>query len=174
MLLIPSKDYAFESYRFLSAGGLCVPDKRSAERGRDQRDKENSRFNSRHTFVSCLFERTLLALAAPVKTISVCRTVLEMATIFLTVPLRTSKLTDMVVRLKPETESRLQELAATTGRAPDELVEEAMAGYLAELAQARKMLDGRYDEITSGQVEPIEGEEAFNRLRRKSKDRRHP
>jgi predicted transcriptional regulator len=79
----------------------------------------------------------------------------------------------MVVRLKPETESRLQELAATTGRAPDELVEEAMAGYLAELAQARKMLDGRYDEITSGQVEPIEGEEAFNRLRRKSKDRRH-
>jgi predicted transcriptional regulator len=96
-----------------------------------------------------------------------------MATIFLTVPLRTSKLTDMVVRLKPETESRLQELAATTGRAPDELVEEAMAGYLAELAQARKMLDGRYDEITSGQVEPIEGEEAFNRLRRKSKDRRH-
>ncbi len=96
-----------------------------------------------------------------------------MAIIFLTVPLRTSKLTDMVVRLKPETESRLQELAATTGRAPDELVEEAMAGYLAELAQARKMLDGRYDEITSGQVEPIEGEEAFNRLRRKSKDRRH-
>jgi predicted DNA-binding protein len=80
----------------------------------------------------------------------------------------------MVVRLKPETESRLPELAATTGRAPDELVEEAMAGYLAELAQARKMLDGRYDEITSGQVEPIEGEEAFNRLRRKSKDRRHP
>ncbi len=96
-----------------------------------------------------------------------------MAIIFLTVPLRTSKLTDMVVRLKPETESRLQELAATTGRAPDELVEEAMAGYLAELAQARKMLDGRFDEITSGQVEPIEGEEAFNRLRRKSKDRRH-
>jgi len=95
------------------------------------------------------------------------------AIIFLTVPLRTSKLTDMVVRLKPETESRLQELAATTGRAPDELVEEAMAGYLAELAQARKMLDGRYDEITSGKVEPIEGEEAFNRLRRKSKDRRH-
>jgi len=95
------------------------------------------------------------------------------AIIFLTVPLRTSKLTDMVVRLKPETESRLQELAATTGRAPDELVEEAMAGYLAELAQARKLLDGRFDEITSGQVEPIEGEEAFNRLRRKSKDRRH-
>jgi predicted transcriptional regulator len=37
----------------------------------------------------------------------------------------------MVVRLKPETESRLQELAITTGRAPEELVEDAMAGYLA-------------------------------------------
>jgi predicted transcriptional regulator len=78
----------------------------------------------------------------------------------------------MVVRLKPETESRLQELAATSGRTPDELVEDAMAGYLAELTQVSKMLDGRYDEIKSGRVEPIDGEEAFDRLRRKSEDRR--
>jgi hypothetical protein len=55
----------------------------------------------------------------------------------------------MVVHLKPETESRLQELAATTGRAPDELVEDAMAGYLAELARVRKTLDERYDDIRS-------------------------
>jgi len=94
-------------------------------------------------------------------------------TIALTVSLRVSKLTDMVVHLKPETESRIRELAATTGRAPDELVEDAMAGYLAELAQVRNMLDGRYDEIQSGRVKPIDGEEAFNRLRRKSEDRRH-
>src|SRR5712691_3312475 len=93
--------------------------------------------------------------------------------IALTVPGRVSKLTDMVVHLKPDTESRLQELAATTGRAPDELVEDAMAGYLAELAQVRNLLDGRYDEIKSGSVEPIDGEEAFNRLHRKSDDRRH-
>jgi len=79
----------------------------------------------------------------------------------------------MVVHLKPETESRLQELAATTGRAPEELVEDAMAGYLAELVQVRKMLDGRYNEIRSGRVKPIDGEEGFNRLRRKSEDRRH-
>jgi len=58
----------------------------------------------------------------------------------------------MQVHLKPETESRLQELAAKTGRAPDELVEDAMAGYLQELAQIR--------------------EEAFVNLRRKSKQRR--
>ena len=78
----------------------------------------------------------------------------------------------MVVHLKPETESRLRELATSTGRAPDELVEDAMAGYLAELAQVRSMLDSRYDQIKSGQVEPVDGEEAFKRLRRKSEDRR--
>ena len=78
----------------------------------------------------------------------------------------------MVVRLKPETESRLQELAASSGRAPDELVEDAMAGYLAELAQLRTVLDGRYDEIKSGSVKPIDGEAAFKSLRGKSKDRR--
>ncbi len=77
----------------------------------------------------------------------------------------------MVVRLKPETESRLQDLAAKTGRAPDDLVEDAMAGYLAELAQLRDTLDRRYDEIKSGRVRPIDGEEAFDRLRNKSKDR---
>ena len=78
----------------------------------------------------------------------------------------------MVVRLKPDTESRLQELAAATGRQPDELVEDAMAGYLAELAEVRKMLDDRYDDLKSGSVAPIVGEEAFERLRQKSKDRR--
>ncbi|HKI12086.1 MAG TPA: hypothetical protein VKA02_08225 [Candidatus Acidoferrum sp.] len=78
----------------------------------------------------------------------------------------------MAVHLKPETESRLQELAATTGRAPEELLEDAMSGYLVELTQVRNMLDGRYDEIKSGRVRPIDGEEAFAQLRHKSQDRR--
>jgi predicted DNA-binding protein len=78
----------------------------------------------------------------------------------------------MVVHLKPETESRLKELSATTGRNPDELVEDAMVGYLAELAQTRETLDGRYDEIKSGRVKPIDGQEAFNRIRRKSEEHR--
>jgi predicted transcriptional regulator len=77
----------------------------------------------------------------------------------------------MELHLKPETETRLQELAATTGRAPDELVEDAMTGYLAELTQVRNMLDGRYDDIKSGRVKPLDGEEAFARLRQKSQDR---
>jgi predicted transcriptional regulator len=78
----------------------------------------------------------------------------------------------MEVHLKPETESRLQELAAKTGRAPDELLEDAMAGYLEELFAAREMLDARYDEIKDGRVTPVNGGEAFAKLRNRSKDRR--
>ena len=78
----------------------------------------------------------------------------------------------MAVHLKPETESRLQELAATTGRAPEELVEEAMAGYLAELSQVRGLLDRRYDEIKNGDVKPVEGEEAFRRIRTRNENHR--
>lgn len=71
----------------------------------------------------------------------------------------------MVVHLKPETESRLQELAATSGRAPEEFVEDAMAGYLTELAQVRSLLDARYEELKSGRVKIIDGEEGFKRMR---------
>ena len=78
----------------------------------------------------------------------------------------------MQVRLKPDTESRLNELVAKTGRSTADLIEDAMAGYLAEVVETRKVLDGRYDDVTSGRVQPIDGEQAFARLRRKSKDRR--
>lgn len=80
----------------------------------------------------------------------------------------------MEVRLRPETESRIQELAAKTGRAADELVEEAMTGYLHELAQTREMLDRRYDELKSGSVKAVDGEAAFSALRRKSEEQRRP
>jgi hypothetical protein len=76
------------------------------------------------------------------------------------------------VHLRPETESCIQELAAKTGRAPDDLVEDAMAGYLQELAQTRDMLDSRYDDLKTGRVKPVDGEEAFANLRRKSEERR--
>ena len=60
----------------------------------------------------------------------------------------------MEVNFRPETESQLQELAAKTGRAPGDLVEDAMAGYLQELAQTRETLDRRYDDLKSGRVKP--------------------
>jgi predicted DNA-binding protein len=78
----------------------------------------------------------------------------------------------MQVRLKPDTESRLNELVAKTGRSTADLIEDAMAGYLAEVVETRKVLDGRYDDVKSGRVQPIDGEQAFARLRRKSKERR--
>jgi predicted DNA-binding protein len=72
----------------------------------------------------------------------------------------------MEVRLKPETESRLNELASKSGRPADELVEDAMAGYLGEVAELRSVLDDRYDEVKSGRVKPINGEAFFEDLRR--------
>ena len=58
----------------------------------------------------------------------------------------------MEVRFRPETESRLQELADQSGRAPSDLIEDAMAPYLQELGQVREMLDSRYDDLKSGRV----------------------
>ena len=76
----------------------------------------------------------------------------------------------MEVHFKPDTEIRLHELASTSGRPTDDLVEDAMAGYLAELAEVRQMLDGRYDDIKSGRVKPIDGEEFFESLRRREEE----
>ncbi len=78
----------------------------------------------------------------------------------------------MEVHFPPELEARLNEMAATTGRQKTDLVQDATASYLEELAQLRGMLDGRYDDIKSGKVKPIDGEEAFACQRRKG-DERH-
>ena len=78
----------------------------------------------------------------------------------------------MEVHVPPELAKKLTDLAATTGRAPDQLVEDALAGYLEELASLRETLDSRYGDLKSGRVKPIEGEEAFRRLRQKSDRRR--
>jgi predicted DNA-binding protein len=73
----------------------------------------------------------------------------------------------MEIRLKPETESRLNELASRSGRPTDELVEDAMAAYLIEVAELRNMLDSRYDDINSGRAKPVDGEAFFEDLRRR-------
>ena len=83
-----------------------------------------------------------------------------------------ARLADMEVNFRPETESRLQELAQQTGRAPDDLIEDAIAGYLKELGGTREMLDGRYDDLKNGRVTPSDGDNAFADLRRKSQERR--
>jgi predicted transcriptional regulator len=78
----------------------------------------------------------------------------------------------MEVQVSAETAKKLNDLASSSGRAPEEIVEDALAGYLEEVASLRKTLDGRYDDLKSGRVEPIDGEEAFRRLREKSERRR--
>lgn len=44
-------------------------------------------------------------------------------------------------------------------------MKDAMAGYLQELTEAREMFDGRYDDIKSGRVTPVDGEAFFDSLR---------
>lgn len=77
------------------------------------------------------------------------------------------------MRLAPELQAKLDELVIETGLTPDEVVADAMAGYVAELAQVREMLNSRYDELKSGRVEPIDGEEAFLRLKAKTAAQRN-
>ena len=73
----------------------------------------------------------------------------------------------MEVNLSPELEAKLNEMSTKTGRAAEELVPDAMAGYLSDLADVREMLDRRYDEVKSGTVNPIDGEMFFESLRRR-------
>jgi hypothetical protein len=46
-------------------------------------------------------------------------------------------------------------------------LQDALAGYLDELAQTRDMLNSSSDDLKSGTVKPIDGEEFFESLRRR-------
>jgi len=73
----------------------------------------------------------------------------------------------MEVHFAPDVEKKLNDLAAQSGRPTDELLQDALAGYFDELVQARGMLHSRYDDLKSGRVTPIDGEEFFENLRRR-------
>ena len=79
----------------------------------------------------------------------------------------------MEVHLTAETEKKLKDLAAQSGRGTDDLVEDAMAGYFYEVLQIRETLDSRYDDLKSGRVKPIDGEEAFASLKAKTEAERN-
>lgn len=78
----------------------------------------------------------------------------------------------MEVNFTPETERKLREFSAQSGRGTDDLIEDLVAGYLDEVRQVREMLDSRYDDLASGRVQGIDGEEAFRLLMEKTKTRR--
>lgn len=65
----------------------------------------------------------------------------------------------MEVNFTPDIEAKLDQLATQTGRAKDEFVLDAMAGYFDDLAQLHETLNSRYDDIKSGKVKLIPGEE---------------
>ena len=78
----------------------------------------------------------------------------------------------MEIHFPPELEAKLNEISLTTGRPKDGLVQDATASYLEDLTQVRRSIDGRYDDIKSERMRPIDGEEAFAILRRKGDERR--
>ena len=78
----------------------------------------------------------------------------------------------MSIQLTPEHEARINELARQTGRDNTEVLGEVIDSYFEELGRINATLDRRYDEIKSAEVKAISGDEVFERLRRKSEERR--
>ena len=74
----------------------------------------------------------------------------------------------MEVQFEPDVQAKLDQMARESGRAAAELVKDVVAGYFDELAGTREMLNSRYDDIKSGRVKLIPGDEVFARLREKS------
>jgi len=74
----------------------------------------------------------------------------------------------MEVHLTPDTEKKLNDLATQSGRGPDEVLQDALAGYFDEVMQTREMLNSRYDDLKSGEVKPISGDEVEAYFREKS------
>jgi predicted transcriptional regulator len=76
----------------------------------------------------------------------------------------------MEVHLAPDLQAKIDQLVSETGCSPDKLLEDALAGYVPELAETREMLDRRYDDLKSGRVKPIDGEAFFEDLRQREED----
>ena len=78
----------------------------------------------------------------------------------------------MEVHFTPEVQSKLEQMAREAGRPSEELVEDAVIGYFDELANAREMLDRRFDDLESGRVKTVDGEEAYRHLMERTESRR--
>jgi hypothetical protein len=74
----------------------------------------------------------------------------------------------MEVHFAPELQAKIDQLVIETGRPADKLFEDAVAAYVAELEQAREMLDSRYDDLKGGRVKPISRDEVVTYFREKS------
>ena len=79
----------------------------------------------------------------------------------------------MEVQFEPDMQAKLELMARESGRPASELVKDAVAGYVEDLGGTREMLNSRYDDIKSGEVKLIPGEEAFARLHERITARRN-
>ncbi len=80
----------------------------------------------------------------------------------------------MEVHFAPELQAKIDQWVTETGRPVEELIADALAGYVPELEQTREMLDSRYDDLKSGRVKPITGDEVEAYFREKSAAARRP
>ena len=78
----------------------------------------------------------------------------------------------MEVHFSPDVQDKLEQMARDTGRRSEYLVENMVTEMLDALVITRQTLDRRYDDLESGRVKPIPGDEVFARLRAKSAARR--
>ena len=70
-----------------------------------------------------------------------------------------------------EQEKCLREVSAVADLGTEVLSYDAFCrSSLTEVAEIREMLDGRYDEVKSGRVEPIDGEAFFDNLRQRENE----
>ena len=65
----------------------------------------------------------------------------------------------MEVHFTPDVQAKLEQIARESGRPADKLVQDAVAGFVDELAGTR--------EIKGGRVKPIDGEAFFEALRQR-------
>ena len=78
----------------------------------------------------------------------------------------------MEVHFPPEVQTKLEQMARDTGRRSDELVENVVTDFFDEITFARETLDRRYDDLESGRVKLIPGDDVFARLLARSAARR--
>lgn len=74
----------------------------------------------------------------------------------------------MEVVFSAEVQEQLERMARESGRTEQELVEDAVRGYLRDLAEVREMLDSRYDQVVNGTVETLSAEEVEAYFREQS------
>jgi predicted DNA-binding protein len=70
--------------------------------------------------------------------------------------------------LSPETEKKLNDRAERSGQTVQEVVLGILQAHVNELARTESMLDGRYDDLKSGRVKSIPGDDVVAYFQEKS------